>query len=159
MIKRGLLLVMLVLLMPIGFAEISVVDVSEELPPPDLPDQQEGTTYYAVMGGQVVASVKDTEVNYHHKDRMGSNVITSDEGVESQSLALPFGRELEQPDHRFTFTGKERDAASQLYYFGAMGIYFNAGFVTSVAFMGSFADLACASQAFVSLHSRHRIQF
>lgn len=125
--KRGLLLILLVLLMPVGFAaEIPVIGVDGG----EQTQQQEGITYYAVLNGKVVASVGES-VDYYHSDRLGSNIRTSDDGVESESLTLPFGRELSNPDHRFTFTGKELDGDSGLYYFGARYYDYDTGRFTS----------------------------
>ena len=116
MIKRGLLLILLVCFIPFAYAEIPIGDVGTG---ERAVLQQEGITYYAIMGDNVIASVRNSEINYYHRDRLGNNVVTSDEGVVSESLTLPFGRELKGPEQRFTFTGKERDVNSGLYYFGA----------------------------------------
>ena len=128
--KKWVIMVLLVILMPICYSAIPVPEVSDAGGEITLP-LEEGITYYAVKGDKIVASVRDSDVEYHHRDRLGSNVVTSEASMESESKTLPFGRELENVDHRFTFTGKERDVNSGLYYFGVRYYDFDTGRFTS----------------------------
>lgn len=117
--KRLVIALLFLLVIPICFADLVTVDrVGRDTF--EIPEQ--GVTYYALLNENVVASVdlgRDTVpvVIYYHKDRIGSNTMISN-GEIVRSKTLPFGKELESPNFRFTFTGKERDP-SGLYYYGA----------------------------------------
>jgi RHS repeat-associated protein len=93
----------------------------------------EGLTRY-VYGSGLVASVKNSEINYYHSDRMQSNrlIINSRGVVEKEFKSLPFGQEISNSGVRYAFaTGKELDS-SGLYYFGARYYDSDLGRFTSV---------------------------
>ena len=93
----------------------------------------EGLTRY-VYGAGLVASVKDSEIKYHHSDRIQSNRLVTDSSgsVEKEFKSLPFGQEISNSGVKYAFaTGKELDE-SELYYFGARYYDSNLGRFTSV---------------------------
>ena len=111
-------LIVLVLLISFSFAkEVNVPEAS-------VPDSQlvtDETNYYALLGNEVVASVNNGEVEYLHKDRLGSNIVSSNGNIE-RSKTLPFGEKISNDGIKYSFTGKEQDL-NGLYYFGAR--YYN----------------------------------
>ena len=93
----------------------------------------EGLTRY-VYGAGLVASVKDSEIKYHHSDRIQSNRLVTDSSgsVEKEFKSLPFGQEISNSGVKYAFaTGKELDE-SDLYYFGARYYDSDLGRFTSV---------------------------
>ena len=112
-------IIFLVTLIPFSFAkEINIPNVKEG------ETQQittEETNYYALLGNEVVASVNNGEVEYLHKDRIGSNIVSSNGNIE-RSKTLPFGEKITNEGITYSFTGKELDS-NNLYYFGAR--YYN----------------------------------
>ena len=93
----------------------------------------EGLTRY-VYGAGLVASVKDSEINYYHSDRIQSNRLVTDfsGSVEKEFKSLPFGQEISNSGVKYAFaTGKELDE-SDLYYFGARYYDSDLGRFTSV---------------------------
>ena len=93
----------------------------------------EGLTRY-VYGAGLVASVKDSEINYYHSDRIQSNRLVTDSSgsVEKEFKSLPFGQEISNSGVKYAFaTGKELDE-SDLYYFGARYYDSNIGRFSSV---------------------------
>jgi hypothetical protein len=63
----------------------------------DLPEPLEqtiGAKSHFYVGGSLVASQDSQGVKYYHRDRLGSNRITTNEigEVEEEFLSLPFGR-------------------------------------------------------------------
>jgi RHS repeat-associated protein len=132
--KRGLVLV-LVLLLCTGFAsaKVSIKDITSS--ETDIEEQrEEGITRYVYGLNGLVASVSDSDVNYYHPDRLGSNRVVSDEvgAVVEEFKSLPFGQEIKNTGVKFAFaTGKELDE-SDLYYFGARYYDSDSGRFTSV---------------------------
>ena len=133
----SLVLVLLMVSMPIGFSSselfsnVEVPRVSVEKDSERV--SSEGLTRY-VYGAGLVASVKDSEINYYHSDRIQSNRLVTDSSgsVEKEFKSLPFGQEISNSGVRYAFaTGKELDE-SELYYFGARYYDSNLGRFTSV---------------------------
>ena len=112
-------IIFLVTLIPFSFAkEINIPNVKEG------ETQQittEETNYYALLGEEVIAKVNNGEVEYLHKDRIGSSIVSSNGNIE-RSKTLPFGEEINNDGITYSFTGKELDS-NNLYYFGAR--YYN----------------------------------
>ena len=93
----------------------------------------EGLTRY-VYGAGLVASVKDSSINYYHSDRIQSNRLVTDPSgsVEKEFKSLPFGQKVSNSGVKYAFaTGKELDE-SDLYYFGARYYDSDLGRFTSV---------------------------
>ena len=97
-----LLVISMVSAKVVKIEDLFVVEEKAEI----VSDEVSGTTTYFYAGSKLVAS-KNSEIKYHFRDRLGSDV---------DSKQLPFGQEI-YSDSRFSFTGKELD--SKLYYFGA----------------------------------------
>ena len=99
--KRGLVLVLVLLFCMSSFSlakdvsveEVSgkILDVGDTL----TDDSSEGVTRY-VYGAGMVAAVKDSDVFYFHRDRLGSNsLVTDSNGVEVQiAINLPFSQKI-----------------------------------------------------------------
>ena len=135
----SLVLALLIISMPAGyssdalFSKIDVPKVSVEKDSERV--SSEGLTRY-VYGAGLVASVKDSEINYYHSDRIQSNRLVTDSSgvgaVEREFKSLPFGQEISNSGVKYAFaTGKELDE-SELYYFGARYYDSNLGRFTSV---------------------------
>ena len=76
-------------------------------------------TYY-YYGTGLIAKEEDNQLEYVHKDNLGSTRVVTDlngNTIESNTY-LPYGENLDSSRETFTFTGKELDS-SGLQYFGA----------------------------------------
>jgi len=115
--KSLMFVILLFVCMSFGYS-VEVEDVGG-----DTREISEGLTRY-VYGSGLVASVKDSEINYYHSDRIGSNRVVSGGVIDSplvkeEYLSLPFGQKIKNTGIKYSFaTGKELDS-SGLYYFGA----------------------------------------
>ena len=131
------MLVFLIISMSFGyssdalFSNVKIPRVDGIISPVEL--SEEGLTRY-VYGAGLVASVKDSEINYYHSDRIQSNRLVTDSSgsVEKEFKSLPFGQEISNSGVKYAFaTGKELDE-SDLYYFGARYYDSDLGRFTSV---------------------------
>jgi len=114
MFKRGIILLIILLVIPICFAkDVNIVETFES-------EKNTGETTYYYAGSKLIATKNNDVINYEYQDRLGSDV---------KSKALPFGEEIKSSE-RFSFTGKELD--SELYYFNARYYDSNIGRFTSV---------------------------
>ena len=136
--KRGLTLVLVLLFCISSFSVSSVIEVEEvdnNLEVEDILTREEvseGLTRY-VYGAGMVAAVKDDEIVYFHRDRLGTNSLTTDsDGLELNKVKnLPFGQKIVNDGIKYSFTDKELDE-SDLYHFGARYYDSNLGRFTSV---------------------------
>jgi len=80
-------------------------------------------SYIHGTGGQLIASINETNVTYYHSDHLGSTSAITNEagGLVAEQNYLPFGEEFLQGENsiRYEFTGKEFDSDLGLNYFGA----------------------------------------
>lgn len=77
---------------------------------------------YIYLAGQLVSEFQNGTTNFVHRDHLGSArvVTTLTSGVYDELDYLPFGEQISgQTGTPHKFTGKERDAESNLDYFGA----------------------------------------
>ena len=135
--KKSLILILLFVCMPFSIAkDVSVEEVNKKVLDVEnilTEEVDEGVTRY-VYGSGLVASVKDSEINYYHSDRIQSNrlITTSFGEIENEFLSLPFGQLIVNSGIRYAFaTGKELDE-SDLYYFGVRYYDSDLGRFTSV---------------------------
>ncbi len=126
--------VFLVIFSSVSLAKVvNVPEVSEgsgeEIP---LPLVQENIKKYVYSGNNILATVEDNEVEYYHRDRLSSRMVTdSNGGVVGEFLSLPYGQKIIQTGVDYPFTGKEEDE-SGLHYFGARYYDSDLGKFTSV---------------------------
>ena len=73
-----------------------------------------GEHYYSILNGKVIASINN-DVEYLHRDRLGSNIVSSGDSIK-RNKNLPFGQEISNDGITYSFTGKELDD-NDLYYF------------------------------------------
>jgi len=83
-----------------------------------------GCTKYIFSGTQRMAEIDSTGTHYYHTDHLGSStVLTDDIGGKAQEVYYyPYGEILDNSISNITdylYTGKEWDAESGLYYYGA----------------------------------------
>ncbi len=135
--KKSLILILLFVCMSFSIAkDVSVEEVNKKVLDVEnilTEEVDEGVTRY-VYGSGLVASVKDSEINYYHSDRIQSNrlITTSFGEIENEFLSLPFGQLIVNSGIRYAFaTGKELDE-SDLYYFGVRYYDSDLGRFTSV---------------------------
>ncbi len=89
--------------------------------------RNEQPTKFIFAGNLRIAKIKGSDVQYYHKDHLGSSSVMSDEnGILAESIAYePYGsqRKLfcaqEQSDTNYTFTDQEWDAETGLYNYDA----------------------------------------
>ena len=133
----SLVFVLLIISMPTGYSS-DILFSNVEVPRVDVEKDSErvsseGLTRY-VYGAGLVASVKDSSINYYHSDRIQSNRLVTDPSgsVEKEFKSLPFWQKVSNSGVKYAFaTGKELDE-SELYYFGARYHDSNLGRFTSV---------------------------
>ncbi|MCD4759498.1 RHS repeat-associated core domain-containing protein [archaeon] len=118
--KKEVLLILLVVLMPIGLAKEVDIPKTYDVDK-DSDEISQGVTTYFYAGSKLLATKENDEITYHYQDRLGSNI---------ESKSLPFGQEIVSGE-RFSFTGKELDS-SELYHFGARDYDSDLGKFTSV---------------------------
>jgi RHS repeat-associated protein len=133
--KKGvILLLLLAVCMPISYAKI--IDIpgiaSEQTKEPEPLRDDSGVKKFVYAGGNAVASIKDSEIEYHHRGRLSNRLTTDYSGSLGKKFkSLPFGQKIENTGVDYPFTGKEEDESS-LYYFGARYYDDNLGRFTSV---------------------------
>jgi RHS repeat-associated protein len=81
-------------------------------------------TYYVYLNGRKLCKVNGTNTYFYHNDYLGSaKAMTNNSGTKVYSwLGYPFGRQYDITGagyNNYRFTGKEYDASTGLYYFGA----------------------------------------
>ena len=91
----SLVFVLLIISMPTGYSS-DILFSNVEVPRVDVEKDSErvsseGLTRY-VYGAGLVASVKDSSINYYHSDRIQSNRLVTDPSgsVEKEFKSLPF---------------------------------------------------------------------
>ena len=90
---------------------------------------------FILSGRQKIAKLENTALHYYHSDHLGSTSKMTDENGEVVFSAdyMPFGEELrKEGSEKFTYTGKELDDESGLYYYGARYYDAEVGRFTSV---------------------------
>ena len=115
--KKGMILIVLLIYVSFSYAEVLDVD--------DVSDSEDQLRAGPVIkkfiyaGNSVVASVKDSNIEYYHQDRLSNRITTDSSGnKDKESKSLPFGQNVLNSGVDYPFTGKEEDESS-LYYFGA----------------------------------------
>ncbi|MBU7012618.1 MAG: hypothetical protein HXS46_18200 [Theionarchaea archaeon] len=80
----------------------------------------EEATYMYGPTGRIAKKVSGL-TDYYHTDHLGSIRLKTDESgaVVTDAAYTPFGETLTEQEERFLFAGKEKDASTDLYYFGA----------------------------------------
>lgn len=92
-------------------------------------DKRQIKSSYIYANAQKIAEVKpDGSINYFHNDALGSPVLVTDKNAKDVQRYIyePFGNMITSKgngENHYTFTGKERDSESNLFYFGAR--YYN----------------------------------
>jgi len=78
------------------------------------------STYYYDETNLIAGKNSEGEVRYYHPDHLGSTtIITNETGNVVEELSyLPFGEMVEGGDSRYSYTGKEKDTETGLYYYG-----------------------------------------
>jgi RHS repeat-associated protein len=78
-----------------------------------------------IYAGKRIASFQNNDYHYYHDDNLGSHsVITDTSGSKvSEFSNYPFGETLSSSNSKYQYTGKENDAETGLYYYGAR--YYN----------------------------------
>ena len=104
--------IVLALLIVISMVSADTISIPELFKKEASSDEgvEEGMKIYFYAGNKLIASKDNNELQFHYRDRMGSD---------SKSKQLPFGQELVDSGNRFEFTGKELDSDSDLHYFNA----------------------------------------
>lgn len=76
---------------------------------------------YFFANGERVAKKDSTGTYFYHPDHLGGvNAVTSAAGaVVAKTSYLPFGEVRQGGQEKFSYTGKEKDKATDLYYFDA----------------------------------------
>ena len=123
--KKSLILILLILIIPVHAIEITEVIETES---------RDTTITRHIYGNGHIADINNNEITYLHQDRIQSTRLStnSEGGLDKEFKSLPFGQELTQGEIRYSFaTGKELDS-SGLYYFGARYYDSNLGKFTSV---------------------------
>ena len=127
--KRVVVLLMFFICVSFSYAEI--LDVPGVREPEQIRDEF-GTKKFVYAGNNIVASVKDSGIDYYHSGRLSNRIITGSDGVtDSNFKSLPFGQKIVDSGIDYPFTGKEEDESS-LYYFGARYYDDNLGIFVSV---------------------------
>jgi RHS repeat-associated protein len=131
--KRVMVLLMLIICMPISYAEI--INVPEITPGEDVPGPLKGglgVKKFVYAGSLMVASIGDSEVEYYHQGGMSNRLTSDSNGNKNKEFkSLPFGQKIANSGVDYPFTGKGEDE-SGLYYFGARYYDDNLGRFTSV---------------------------
>jgi RHS repeat-associated protein len=84
----------------------------------------QGKTYYVYLNGKKLCRVRGSNKYFYHNDYLGSaKAMTDNSGTKIYSwLGYPFGQQYSMTGgayNNYRFTGKEYDATTGLYYFGA----------------------------------------
>ncbi len=79
------------------------------------------TKYYFANGQRVARKNSAGSLSYFHADHLGgTNAVTDSAGsLAERTKYYPFGDIREGGNERYTYTGKEKDKASEFYYFEA----------------------------------------
>jgi len=82
-------------------------------------------TYYYDEQDLIAEKDYNGNINYYHPDHLGSTTLITNESGEviEETSYLPYGELIGGGNSRYLFTGKEKDANTELYYYGAR--YYN----------------------------------
>ncbi len=115
----ALLVVLLLFLLTLFVAQPHLFDFLQPIQASPLPAT---TTVYAYGPSGLLSKQTGGEVSYYHTDSLGSSSLVTDTNGNRvyYSDYEPFGDSLHTSgEERYTYTGKELDASTGLYYYGA----------------------------------------
>ncbi|GEM_PF-2583278 len=115
----SILLLLLVVVSLVNSQWFSFIEFAPVAPQDSLPQY---ITVYAYGSSGLLSKQTGGEVSYYHSDSLGSSSLVTDfDGKRIYSSDYtPFGSSLhEQGEERYTYTGKELDDSTGLYYYGA----------------------------------------
>ena len=144
--REVILLLFLVICIPISYAEVvDIPGITKGESEAEQPRDGLGIKKFIYAGNSVVASVKDSNIEYYHQDRLSNRITTDSSGNKDKEFkSLPFGQKIENTGVDYPFTGKEEDESS-LYYFAARYYDDNLGrFVSGDPYTGQGGNLAYA---------------